>query len=113
MRHIILFFMIFLISCVDAFAMDTTTLFKLRSAVIEMCRGGTIQGKTSKINATASATGTVVVIKNLLEGGGDAKAEITNEQWNGIQALINPTDYTKCVESSLNILVPALDKSSK
>ena len=97
------------INCVDASALDSAQLQKLRIEVIQFCRGGTIEGKSSKIAVTASAKGRIVVIKNLLEGGGDAKVEITDEQWNGMKALVNPDTYTKCVESTLNILVPELD----
>ncbi len=101
-----------LIYSTNATALDSSQLHKLQNAVIEMCRGGTVEGKSSTINVTASAQGKIIVIKNLIEGGGDAKAAITNKQWDGIKALANPEGYSKCVESTLNLLVPALSATS-
>ena len=101
-----------LIYSANATALDATQLQKLQNAVIEMCRGGTVEGNSSKIDITASAQGKIIVIKNLMEGGGDATAAITNEQWEGIKALANPEGYSKCVENTLKILVPALSVTS-
>ena len=101
-----------LIYSTNAAALDATQLHKLQNAVIEMCRGGTVEGNSSKINVTASAQGKIIVIKNLMEGKGDAKVAVTNEQWEGIKALANPEGYSKCVESTLSILVPALSVTS-
>jgi len=95
-----------------ATALNTGQLVYLQSAVLEMCRGGTIEGKSSKINVKASVQGQLVVIKKLLEGGADAEVEITKEEWDGIKALANPEDYSKCVEATLNLLVPRLDNQS-
>lgn len=90
-------------------ALTIAQLTELRTAVLEMCRGGTIIGESSRINVNVSGEGKIVVIKGLLEGGADARVEITNEQWTGIQALINPETYTQCVTETLGIVVPALN----
>lgn len=101
-----------LIYTTNTVALDATQLDQLQNAVIEMCRGGTIGGDSSKIKVTAAAQGKIIVIKNLMEGKGDAKVAVTNEQWEGIKALANPEGYSKCVESTLSILVPALSVTS-
>lgn len=94
-----------------AYALDQAQLKELRTAVLEMCRGGSIEGESSRINVVGSATGKIVVVKGLLEGGADAKVELSKEEWDGIKALANPTDYNACVTQTLAILVPALSGS--
>ncbi|BAM88589.1 ankyrin repeat domain-containing protein [Bradyrhizobium oligotrophicum S58] len=105
-----LFAIVGFVNSAEASTLTSTELFKLRSAIIEMCRGGTIEGRSSKIAVEATAKGTIVVIKGLLEGGGDAKAELKKEQWSGIAALANPEGYSQCVQKSLDILVPSLSR---
>jgi len=97
------------IYCSSVFALNTQQLQYLQRAVLEMCRGGNIEGNLSKISVTTSAKGKIVVIKGMLEGGLDASAEVTKEQWDGIKVLANPDNYSQCVESTLNLLVPKLE----
>ena len=96
----------------SAFALDASQLRELRTNVIEMCRGGTITGEGSKINVVASAEGKIVIIKKLMEGGADAKVDLTNEQWNGIKVLINPDTYTQCATEAMRLFLPALKAAS-
>jgi hypothetical protein len=90
-------------------ALDSEQLAYLQRAVIEMCRGGTTEGSSSKINFIASGEARLIVVKGLAEGGGDDKIEVSKEEWDGIKALANPDGYTRCVESTLNLLISKID----
>ena len=92
-----------------AHALDIAQLRELRITVLEMCRGGTIAGSSSKYDVQANAQGSLVVLKGVGEAGADAKVQLSKEQWEGIRALANPENYSKCVKDTLDTLVGALD----
>lgn len=77
----------------------------LRSTVIEICRGGTLQGK---ISYSTVKTKNVITIKNLTEGSSDIDFVLSTEQWSGVKVLINnPVQYSACVKKLLGILAPS------
>jgi len=87
-------------------AMSDVELHSLRTAIIEMCRGGTLTG--SGVHVDAKTKKNIVTISGLLED----KTEVTlkADEWNGIQAFIqNPNKYTECTEYALGLLVPVLE----
>jgi len=82
----------------------------LKSAVIELCRGGTISGSITRIQLTGGSN--VLRVRGILEDGMPVDIEIESQQWNGIEALIgDPNRYGQCVQYTLNIVVPALQVS--
>ncbi len=89
-------------------ALTLGQLQELRTVVIEICRGGSMQGETKNMSIIATASGKVVVIKRFMEGGADAKIEFTNAEWKGIKALADSDGYTACVDSTLDKFIAAL-----
>ncbi len=88
-------------------AADITTaeLAALKSTVIEICRGGTLNGNISHSTVRSKK---VISVRNLTEGVSGLDFAMTFEKWNGIKVLINnPSQYSKCVEKLLGILAPS------
>lgn len=92
----------------QADALEVSQLPELRKTVIEMCRGGTTSGSSSRFEVIGNAQGSVVVLKGLAKGGADAKVQFTKEEWDGIKVLQNPDTYSQCVTSTLDALLKKL-----
>ena len=88
-----------------SYSLDPQQLQALQNAVVSMCRGGTLEGKTSSYEIKGSANGKIIVVKNVAEGGADLSFNVSNEQWEGIKANANSEDYTECVKSTLPMLI--------
>lgn len=88
--------------------LNSAQLRELRTAVIEMCRGGTVDGEHRSYRIEGSADGKIIVFKKLAELGADGKFELSDDKWSGIEALANPDTYADCVRHTLNILTPLM-----
>jgi hypothetical protein len=92
-----------------ASALDMAQLRELRTAVLEMCRGGTVSGSSSRFEVQVNAKGNLVILKGVGEAGADAKVQLSKEQWTGIQALANPEHYSECVTHTVDTLTRELN----
>lgn len=91
-------------------ALSMEQIVKLNEQVLIICRGGTIIGNSSTKAISGTVSGKVVVIKGLMQGGADARIELTDKEWEGIKALSNPETYNKCVDSTLDKFIKVLEK---
>lgn len=73
----------------------------VRESVIEICRGGSLTGKSSSIQVKAEGKVTTVLFKKLAEAGLNGEAKFSKEEWEGIKPLVPETfdsnAYVKCV----------------
>lgn len=99
-----------MLSCVSfissASDLSPQELNALRTTVISICRGGTLEGYESH-----STLSTRQVIPSRDANNQIIEYVLTNEQWRGVKVLINkPEHYAVCVEKLFAILEPSLVK---
>lgn len=75
-------------------------------AVLEICRGGTLEGTYRNLEITGNGSRQVIVLKKLVEFGIDGSVTFSEGEWKGIQAII-PKDWD---QSSHNECVVPLTK---
>lgn len=72
-------------------------------AVIERCRGGTIEGSSSDLEIEGGADGAVVFLKRFFELGLDGRVKFSKKEWDGIEPFLiesdNVSNYYACVEA--------------
>lgn len=110
MGKIILRFLMLVLAAVftpamNSHALDSNQLRDLRESVLMMCRGGTLSGRNSKLEVVANAQGKLVVLKGLGEAGADAKVQLSQAEWDGIQANATSENYATCVTTTLELLL--------
>ncbi|BAM88590.1 hypothetical protein S58_25840 [Bradyrhizobium oligotrophicum S58] len=73
-----------------------------------MCRGGTLTGSSVGVEVTGRTND--VIIKGLSRDSSDQVViHLNSTEWNGIRALTTqPSEYSECVQYTLNLLIPAL-----
>jgi hypothetical protein len=90
-----------------AAAISDEQLKLLNSSVIEMCRGGTMTGSKTHIEARAKQS--IITVKDDPMSKIGVDLILSTDEWNGLQVLINdPTQYNECVQYTMDLLVPML-----
>lgn len=83
-------------------AMTEEEIKIVKESVLELCRGGSLQGKTSSVSVKGDGAVTIVIFKKLVEAGLNGKAEFSEKEWIGIQPLLpekfDSKAYTECVK---------------
>lgn len=102
---------------VPANALSPETMERVKISVIELCRGGTVEGGTQSIDITGEAGATVLVLKRLADLGVSGRVEFSQSEWEGIQAAIpehwDQSAYNECVTPNLRLFLDKLDQSEK
>lgn len=85
----------------------------VRESVLELCRGGSLQGKTSSVSVKGEGKVTTVLFKKLVEAGLNGTAEFSKAEWDGIKPLLPETFDSKAYVECVKELTPKfLDKYS-
>jgi hypothetical protein len=91
----------------------TDTLERVKVSVIELCRGGTVQGSAKTFEISGGGSGTVFVLKRLAELGLDVRLGFSQEEWNGIKAVVpeqwDQAAYNECVDRNFDRFLGKLD----
>jgi hypothetical protein len=88
----------------------------VKNAVLELCRGGTLDGNAS--NYIIEGTGEVktVLIPKLLDSGAKGQATFSGDEWNGIKANIpkerNQAAWNECVNQNTKLFLDKLSENS-
>ena len=86
----------------------------VRESVLELCRGGSLEGKTSSVLVKGEGkVTTTVLFKKLVEAGLNGTAEFSKAEWEGIKPLLPETFDSKAYVECVKVLTPQfLDKYS-
>ncbi len=104
--------------CSSCYAVSPEELNRsLSQSVIEICRGGTLNGKNFKIDVEGDARGTIVFLKRLFDAGLDGSIILSQEEWEGIKPLVFENDsragYNACVKDILDRLTPKVEAANQ
>ena len=86
-------------------------------AVIERCRGGTIEGSGSDFEIEGGGDGAVVFLKRFFELGLDGRVKFSKKEWDGIEPFLidqeNVSNYYACVEAVQEPLQRKLEEANR
>ena len=84
-----------------AYAMTEAEARIVRQSVLEICRGGSLNGKDRSIEVKGQGKITTVLFKKLAEAGLSGEAKFSQAEWDGIRPLLpenyDSDAYVKCV----------------
>jgi hypothetical protein len=83
----------------------------LKNAVIELCRGRTLEGTASNYRVEVHGGITKVIIPQL---GADAQATFSGEEWKGIKDnVLNQADWNACVNKNMPLFFDRFSETPK
>lgn len=98
-------------------ALTQDMIDRVKLSVIELCRGGTIEGSTESVDVTGEAGATVLVLKRLVDLGVNGRVQLSQSEWEGIQAAIpeqwDQSAYNECVNPNMRLFLEKLEKSEQ
>lgn len=89
----------------------------LSTTVVEMCRGGTAEGDSYRLNGAVNAGGGLVILKKLVDLGLEGEIQLSQEEWTGIEAVVpdqwDQATHVECVKSVLELLLPKAEEINR
>ena len=86
-------------------------MIAINESVIALCRGGTLEGKSSDISITGNGEIKTVLLKKVANIGLGGEFKFSEEEWEGIKPLLNdPESYVQCVTSLAPLFVGKYEK---
>ena len=93
------------------------TINQITLSVIELCRGGTLEGSTDTVEISGQGNATVLVLKRLANLGISGRVELSESEWTGMQAVIpeqwDQSAYNDCVNPNVRLFIEKLATSNE
>jgi hypothetical protein len=97
----------------NLFGASIAELQAISDTAIQECRGAKFGGSSSLIDVSVNGELNTVVLKKLVDLGGEGKFKFTKEEWNGFRAMTNITHdkYVECVSNAKEFFSKHLEKN--
>jgi hypothetical protein len=101
----------------SAEALTLEQISDVKNAVLELCRGGTLEGKASNYVIEGNGEVKTILIPKLLDAGAKGQATFSGDEWKWIKASIprewNQTAWNECVNQNTRLFIDKLSDAEQ